>query len=253
MNYDEKMKEFFENEFAAEYIRYSDSMVRYAVTGISAACGVLNEILRENRCDGKSSELTANIDAMCKKLMRMTRLGSVLSDLASVDKESLEVIDSDEFIADFIRSCREVIGSRCEISVSGETGAYFRSSREFLKFFMLISLRSFLSSCESCRELVVSSEVVDKTVEISIMPHNVSDKPVVTEDEFSETLDKFADDIYKLFYEKLGLKCRCEEKKLTFQLPAAKPGGKIVLKSSKADSVGERFSDFGIMLSDTLI
>lgn len=118
MNYDEKMKEFFENEFAAEYIRYSDSMVRYAVTGISAACGVLNEILRENRCDGKSSELTANIDAMCKKLMRMTRLGSVLSDLASVDKESLEVIDSDEFIADFIRSCREVIGSRCEISVS---------------------------------------------------------------------------------------------------------------------------------------
>ena len=37
MNYDEKMKEFFENEFAAEYIRYSDSMVRYAVTGISAA------------------------------------------------------------------------------------------------------------------------------------------------------------------------------------------------------------------------
>ena len=56
MNYDEKMKEFFENEFAAEYIRYSDSMVRYAVTGISAACGVLNEILRENRCDGKGSE-----------------------------------------------------------------------------------------------------------------------------------------------------------------------------------------------------
>jgi len=49
------------------------------------------------------------------------------------------------------------------------------------------------------------------------------------------------------------LKCRCEEKKLTFQLPAAKPGGKVVLKSSKADSVGEKFSDFGIILSNILI
>ena len=245
----DEMRSFFENSFTADYLKYSDSSVRYAVTGISASCEILEDILKKN-ADAKTAALTENISAMCRRLMRMVRLGTALADAASLDGGELDLIGTDEFIEDFARCCNEVMSGKCTVYTSGKAGRAFRCSRELLTFFMLSFVRRALLADGRCKKIYISSEAADDKIRISVKVKRGRASVKSADQEFSETLDKFADEIRCLFEEKLGLECEYTKDALSFLIPEAQTGGDITFECRKTDFENGKYSDPSIMLGD---
>lgn len=250
MENDREYINFFSSEFADTFVNYSERMVRYAVSGISAACEIIDDVQKNNGSSEEIAEMTKTIMGICRKLMRMARLGYVLREATNFKSIDLDTIDADSFAEDFVRSCNIILGGRCEVTVSGRLNCSFKTSRELIAFFMLSHIRRILKSFDSCRRIVLSLESVKKQVKITIAAEGASYAQAGKNERFDDASAVFAAEIAEIFEEKFKLGCEYDEGRLSFYLPRYTCAGEITFESSEAEMGSERFSDMQIMLSD---
>lgn len=250
MENDREYINFFSSEFADTFINYSERMVRYAVSGISAACEIIEDVQENNGSPEEIAEMTKTIMGICRKLMRMARLGHVLCEATTFQSIDLDTIDADSFAEDFVRSCNIILGGRCEITVSGRLNCSFKTSRELIAFFMLSHIRRILKNYESCKSIVLSLESVKKLVKITIAAEGVSGCQTGKKERFDDASAAFASEIAEIFEERFKLGCEYDEGKLSFYLPRYTCAGEIKFESPETEMGNERFSDMQLMLSD---
>lgn len=250
MGKEKEYEDFFSSEFGSTYIKYSDSMVRYAVSGISAACNIIDDIQRNGGKAEETAEMTKAIMSMCRKLMRMARLGYVLCEAANFEAIDLDTIDIDSFAEDFVHSCNIILGGKCEIVLSGRLNSSFVGSRELISFFMLSHIRRILKSFKSCNRIVISLEAIKKLFKITIKADGVSAQTRKNSDTFNDASEAFASETDAIFEHNLKLHCEYKEGEMSFFLPRLTCAGEIKFESPEIENGTERFSDSVIMLSD---
>lgn len=233
------IKEFFDNPYSEEYIKYCNALIRQNVTAISVSCKLLEDFIMHNINDG-GTELVDDIIFRCRELMR----GAVFGDLLSAKSSDMIYVSTDVFVGEFVAGCREVLGDKVAVSVAEKTGSFVKTDETVLRYLLLEFIRNVSVSGNLPLEMLVGStysENGNARIYISVKPDD-ADCGRTSEIPGGE-------DVLRLLSEKIGVTCMWEDDSFVVEFSEMKDYIDPVLRCRPYFPSDGTFSAYSIMLS----
>ncbi len=247
------LSEFFKNPFAEEYLIYNDSAIRYSVSGISAVCEMLNENLKKSRSksmNAYNAEMINCIMSMCCNLMRSSELSAVLANISSSAGLDYSVIDVRDFIRLFSEKCSIVTMDKVLIKCSCDDNFRIETDISILVYFMLRFVRRFALSCRESVKFELTGRCVDDRAEIILRAIADESEKGIPDEAESDFLEKYYDEINKMFSDKLGFETEYGEDFMKVTSSLYKGEKRSSLGNGRIIFSTDAFSKFNVMLGD---
>ncbi len=244
-NSNDKLIMLYSEPLVADYVRRSDILVRQAVTGISASCEVLNDIV-EKSGDADAIFCLNNIISSCCTLMRDASLNSILSVLGENKDLPLQLTDVERFIETISDGIKRALGKKFEISTKVSKSALIRTNINLFSYLVLLLIRGLIARCGmyNSGKLLISSDVSGNNVTFTLTAVGVSVAGGYNKN--TELDNEFA----KILAEKLNTKFEINDSSVNIILHCAENNGEVSLSSDKVFFDDSVFSLYNIMLSD---
>ena len=244
---DEKVvKEFFRNPFAVDYIKYCDYITRLAVTRISASCEMIEDLLKR-RVKGDTDGYTDEILAVCRDLVRISELSTVL---ASQD-DDVVITDIDFFLDDFASGCKNALGDNVDVKLDEKSYSFVKTDENVLRFLMLNFVRkAALAAKEGSFKIEIGAEK-DETSVIIYMRTDVDFSSDVDDmHENDKLLDSYSDTVFDIIAERLGVSYETNGSLMKIIIMKASDKGESLLRNPRLHYDDGTFSTYNIMLGD---
>lgn len=244
---DEKViKDFFKNPFTVDYIKYCNYMIKQAVTRISASCEMIED-LSKRRDKSVMDGYTDEIMAVCRELMRISELSTVLAS----ENDDIVVTDIDFFLDDFAAGCRNALGEKADVKLNEKSYSFVKIDESVLRFLMLsFARKAALAAKESHFVIEIGAEKDDASVtvymrtdvEFSADEYDVHDK--------DELLDSYSETVFNIFVERLGVRYETDGSSMKIIIMKTPDKGDSLLKNPRLYYDDGAFSTYNIMLGN---
>ncbi len=238
-----KFADFLNNPFTEEYLSYSESIIRYSVSVISALCETSGE-----NSSKSSSEINDFIMNICCNLMRMVEFSTMLLNISSESNMNNNIIYVPEFIEKFSKSCHEVAGKEVRINFVCDDFC-IATDDNVLIYFMLAFMRRTLLSYGGKANFELKGKCDGDKAEILLSTEPDRNEYYNDEVEY-DFLQKYIREITDFISDKLGFRIEYDKYFIKIEIPAYKGKGYNDLRKRNIVYGKEMFSKFNIMLGD---
>lgn len=237
-----EIKEFFNNSFTKEFVRYNDVMARAAAAAASA--------VRDKRSPKREVPSVRDyIMRMTCNLMRSMEISSLAS--ADIPVNSREIVDMASFQRELVLQCRNAAGDRAEILTGENIRGAFVASLQVLRYIFLTQIRKFLSGSEGLRNtFTLTSRMDDDGVSLALSARDRTDLPYDGKVRTPEMTDDYPDEICLLLAERMGAVFGIVENGFTLHIPNCDFNGDITVRTPEISPKGGEFTPYSLMLSD---
>lgn len=235
-----KIREFFDNPYSEEYIRYCNALIRQNVTAISVSCKLLEDHLRHNVGDC-GDELIEDIIFRCRELMR----GAIFGELLSTQSSDNIYVSTDVFVGEFAAGCKEVLGDRISVSVAEKSGGYVKTDETVLRYLLLEFIRNVSVGGNRPTEISVGSTLTEnKNVRIYIR--------IKTDDAEHARMAAIPGgvEMIRLLSEKIGVSCILEDDLFVVEFGEKREYIDPIFRCRPYYPSDGTFSAYSIMLSE---
>lgn len=234
-----KIREFFNNPYSEEYIKYCNALIRQNVTAISVSCKLLEDYILHNVNDS-GTELVDDIILRCRELMR----GAVFGELLSTQSCDRIYVSTDVFVGEFVAGCREVLGDKVSVCVVEKSGSYVKTDETVLRYLLLEFIRNISVSGNRPTEISVGSTLSEnKNVRIYIS--------IKTDDAEYGRMSAIPGgvEMLRLLSEKIGVTCILEDNLFIVEFGEKKDYIDPIFRCRPYCPSDGTFSAYSIMLS----
>ena len=238
MNEKEYIKEFFENPYSIQYLDRFNEMLRMAVTAVTASCEYAEQTAAAN---GSALE-PAVFDEVWEQCRRLMRTSELITAVMGGFAEQC-VINAEELLSSISAGCKELIGDKYNIIVTGECGGYVRGNDKVIKYILLSVIRSIV--------LDTPGELVD--IELSVAKNDDEVRMLLRCDRDVDInkgtmIKNDSDALNEILAQRLGGRFISKPDGCELVLPSAKPDGTLNSPPALQFGDGGRYSTFNIML-----
>lgn len=226
-----------------KYLNYSDTQIRQAVTGISAACELLDST-SENSENTLFSQCLENIMVNCCRLMRNVTISSQLAAAAN-NTLSEELVNIPDFMTKLVKDCISVMGKDYCIDFSQPPECFIKTDKTLFMYFMLMLIRKIIVHKNLKLGFNVSCD--EKNVQISIF---FEEKKNVAAIEYVDNVNGIFEDAYDIISQKLNAECNFTENGVIIKMKRALYDGNAVFETDRLFFSENMFSPSRIMLCD---
>lgn len=248
-NNEHNLLRFLNDPVVAEYIRRNDTLIRQTITGISASCEIISDLLDDSDND-EGAFCLDNIIKSCCHVMRNVSINSLLISVAEKNELNEQYINLDEFVARFVLGCKKALGKDFDLVITGKCGFTIKANQELLGYLFLIVLRNLLENSEfpAGQRLEISVSAVQNGADVAFITSGDfinSDNTIKLDAEYD--LDN---EFVNILAEKLGANLEYSENKVNIFLKSVENNGEVELSTDKMYFDDGIFSPYNIMLSD---
>lgn len=246
-----RLTALFEDHRVNDYAVYSEMLVRQAVTGISASCEIINDLIENAEKDDAELCLN-NIISCCCRIMKKATLSSQLASIAHDRNIKPTLINIDNFLSEFTSGCKQAFGDKSRVSYNSETGCLIYADKTLLTYFMLELLCCLISSWNtSCCNIIIAATEIDGYAEIKISRNITAETSQIGQSGIpSRAFKSVEDELCRIFAETLKAEYSFSDDTLNISIKCAENNDKAVLETEKIYLSDSLFSPYNIMLND---
>ena len=240
MNDKNLIKEFFENPYSLKYLQDFNDSLRRAVTAITASCTYAEATAAENS-SGLEPSAFDEVWEQCRSLMRTSELLTAV--MGGFSEQS--VINVENLLGELSAGCRELIGDKYNIIVTGEHDGFVRGDVRVIKYIFLSVIRNIvLDTRGELVDIELSMAKADGSVRILLRCDrdvDINRGAIISDD---------LEPVNEMLAERLGGKFIRNSNGCELVLPAAKPEGMVNSRPAVRFGSTGRYSAYNIMLKD---
>lgn len=232
------LDEFFCNPIISDFSFNSDAEARKAITGISAACELIEAYCSEN-IKPEITDCLNRIMKSCCRLLQNTSLYAQLAVTSDSGLDNVTVISIADFLDEITDGFRNALSGCSRIKTVSENNLYVKINKKLLTFFLVNLLKQILVKSNS--DITISASDSGERINIKLLYNNGANSEF-----FSET----DNEINKILAKKLGIEYSCSNNGISLILKAAENDGTINMDTDRVVLSDNFFSIYNIMLSD---